>query len=241
MRYKYAKFMMDNHYGARVFGNCRCKIPMNIQLFAEGSGDGGGESGEGAGGAGTDGGDGDTGDGDTSSGNTTPTVEELLAQLAEERAKGEKLKIATDKATRNAAEYKRQLGEKMSAQEKAEAAQKEAYEAMQNELAELKRDKLISTYTEQCMDENIAMNKETARAFSEAIANQDAEKVFSSLGKHISALKKSWTEEFYKSNPQLNAGNGSGADNPGSDFVRRRVEAAKNSVAAQGDILKQFM
>ena len=49
---------MNNHYGvSRIFGNARCKMPMDLQFFAEG-----GEGSEGgAGGAGGAGGSGDAG------------------------------------------------------------------------------------------------------------------------------------------------------------------------------------
>lgn len=37
---------MNNHYGmSRVFGKARCKMPMNLQFFAEGDGAGGGAGG----------------------------------------------------------------------------------------------------------------------------------------------------------------------------------------------------
>ena len=43
---------MNNHYGSsRVFGKARCKMPMNLQFFAEPDGNGGGAGG-GAGDAG---------------------------------------------------------------------------------------------------------------------------------------------------------------------------------------------
>ena len=68
---------MNNH-----FGRAYCKFPMNLQFFAEGS-DGGGAD---VAGGGSDGGDGDG----------TPTIEELKAQLAQERAEKEKLRLAKD-------------------------------------------------------------------------------------------------------------------------------------------------
>ena len=54
---------MNNHYGmSRVFGKARCKMPMNLQYFAEGGeGDAGAEGGAG-GASGTSEGTGDAGD-----------------------------------------------------------------------------------------------------------------------------------------------------------------------------------
>ena len=47
--------------------------------------------------------------------NNTPTVDELMAQLATERAEKEKYKSASDKASSEAAKYKKELRSKQTA------------------------------------------------------------------------------------------------------------------------------
>ena len=56
----------------------------------------------------------------------TPTVEELMAQLASERAEKEKYKNASDKASSEAAQYKKQLRSKQTAEEQEAEAKAEA-------------------------------------------------------------------------------------------------------------------
>ena len=57
-----------------------------------------------------------------------PTVEELMAQLAQERAVNAKLKNSFDKTSSELANTKKQLREKQSAEEQEEEAKKEAEE-----------------------------------------------------------------------------------------------------------------
>ncbi|MBR6871489.1 MAG: hypothetical protein IKM91_07725, partial [Candidatus Methanomethylophilaceae archaeon] len=54
-----------------------------------------------------------------SEGNKGPTIEELMKELASEKAMNKKYKASLDKATGEAADYKRQLNAKMSADEQA--------------------------------------------------------------------------------------------------------------------------
>ena len=118
---------MNNHYGqSQIFGRARCKMPMNLQLFAESSdSDGGGT-----------GGSGDGRDGGSESQNT-PSVEELLAQLAQERATNAQNKAALDKALKEKGELTKNLRAKMSAEEQEAEAKKAADEAKDARIQEL--------------------------------------------------------------------------------------------------------
>ena len=75
----------------------------------------------------------------------TPSVEELMAQLASERAEKEKYKNASDKASSEAAKYKKELRSKQTAEEQeaeakaeAEKLQAEKFENMSKELNHMK-------------------------------------------------------------------------------------------------------
>lgn len=57
-----------------------------------------------------------------------PTVEELMAQLAQERANSAKLQNDYNKASSEAANYRKQLKAKQTAEEQEEEAKKEAEE-----------------------------------------------------------------------------------------------------------------
>ena len=61
-------------------------------------------------------------------GQATPSIEDLQAQINQLMAERVKLKSAFDKTASEAADYKRQLHDRMSADEQAEASRREAEE-----------------------------------------------------------------------------------------------------------------
>lgn len=79
-----------------------------------------------------------------------------------------KLKAALSKANSESAEWKRQFREKQSETERAEAERAEAEKAMQEELASLRRGKVIDEYAKRCMgmgyDATLAMECAEAMA-----------------------------------------------------------------------------
>lgn len=72
--------------------------------------------------------------------NNTPTVEELMAQLAAERAEKEKYKSASDKASSEAAKYKKELRSKQTAEEQEAEAKAEADKLRDEELESLRKE-----------------------------------------------------------------------------------------------------
>lgn len=137
----------------------------------------------------------------------TPTVEELLAQLAQERAEKEKLKNANNKLSSENAETKKQLRAKQTAEEQEDEAKKEA-EAQRNEYiksleAFKKKAEVKDRYiTIQGMD---AVTAEKA-AVAEVEGDMDT----------LSAIQKAFQEarlkdaqkEWYASRPDIYAGAG---------------------------------
>ena len=67
-------------------------------------------------------------DPDNASEEKEPTVEELMAQLAQERANSAKLQNDYNKASSEAANYRKQLKAKQTAEEQEEEAKREAEE-----------------------------------------------------------------------------------------------------------------
>ena len=222
---------MNNHYGqSQIFGRARCKMPMNLQLFAESSdsdGDGTGGSGDGR-------------DGGSESQNT-PSVEELLAQLAQERATNAQNKAALDKALKEKGELTKNLRAKMSAEEQEAEAKKAADEAKDARIQELESKFRVMDYSKRYM--GIGMDEKTAETLSELTGElSDADKFFSALGKFITASNKSAGEnaiqDLIKKNPEIKAG--SGDDTKTSLAEEKAVSIGKRTAGANEDILKHY-
>ena len=136
----------------------------------------------------------------------TPTVEELMAQLAAERAEKEKYKNASDKASSEAANYKKQLRSKQTAEEqeaeaKAEAdrLQAEKFESMSKELNHIKA---VAAYQKSISDEK------DIEALIEAVAEGDHSAVTAVVENEIQRRIKAEKTEWMKSRPAVNAGSG---------------------------------
>ena len=223
---------MNNHYGqSQIFCRARCKMPMNLQLFAESSdSDGGGT-----------GGSGDGRDGGSESQNT-PSVEELLAQLAQERATNAQNKAALDKALKEKGELTKNLRAKMTAEEQADEAKRLADEAKDAEIKELKDKFRMMDYSKRYM--GIGMDEKTAEILSELTGElSDADKFFSALDKFMKAKIKSAGEdaiqELIKKNPEIKSGSGEADKNSWvSDMAK---ELAHQKSAANKNILEKYM
>ena len=224
------RFMNNNYGHSQIFGRARCKIPMNIQFFAEPSGGDGGGAGDGGDG-------GDNGDGHEN----TPTVDELLAQLAQERATNAQNKAALDKALKEKGELTKNLRAKMSAEEQEAEAKKAADEAKDARIQELESKFRTMDYSKRYM--GIGMDEKTAETLSEMTGElADPDKFFSALGKFITASNKSAGEnaiqDLIKKNPEIKAG--SGDDTKTSLAEEKAVSIGKRTAGANEDILKHY-
>lgn len=223
---------MNNHYGqSHIFGHARCKMPMNLQLFAESPGGDGGETGN----------DGDGGDNGSGS-EKTPSVEELLAQLAQERATNAQNKAALDKALKEKGELTKNLRAKMSAEEREAEAKKAADEAKDARIQELESKFRMMDYSKRYM--GIGMDEKTAETLSELTGElSDADKFFSALDKFMKSKIKSAGEdaiqELIKKNPEIKSGTG---DNEKNALAKEKAkEAAHRHTGANMDILKHYI
>lgn len=214
---------MNNHYGqSQIFGRARCKMPMNLQFFAESPGDGG-DGGEG----GSDGGEGDSGE------NDTPTVEELMAQLAQEKATNAQNKAALDRALKEKGELTKNLRKRMTAEETANEEKRLADEAKDAEIKELKEKFRTMDYSKRYM--GIGMDEKTAESLSELTGDlPDVDKFFSALDKFVKAKIKTAGEnavqELIKSNPDIKAGTGSADKNAWVGDVAKELAHQKTGV-----------
>lgn len=223
---------MNNHYGqSQIFGRARCKMPMNLQFFAESSDSDGGGTGD----------SGDGRDGGSESQNT-PSVEELLAQLAQERATNAQNKAALDKALKEKGELTKNLRAKMSAEEQEAEAKKAADEAKDARIQELESKFRTMDYSKRYM--GIGMDEKTAEALSELTGElTDADKFFSALDKFMKEKIKSAGEnavqELIKSNPEIKAGTGEADKN--ALAKEKAKESANRRGAVNMDILKHYI
>lgn len=214
---------MNNHYGqSQIFGRARCKMPMNLQFFAESTGDGGDGS-EG----GSDGVEGDSGE------NDAPTVEELMAQLAQERATNAQNKAALDRALKEKGELTKNLRKRMTAEETANEEKRLADEAKDAEIKELKEKFRTMDYSKRYM--GIGMDEKTAESLSELTGDlPDVDKFFSALDKFVKAKIKTAGEnavqELIKSNPDIKAGTGSADKNSWVGDVAKELAHQKTGV-----------
>lgn len=214
---------MNNHYSqSQIFGRARCKMPMNLQFFAESPGDGG-DGGDG----GSDGGEGDGGE------NDTPTVEELMAQLAQERATNAQNKAALDRALKEKGELTKNLRKRMTAEETANEEKRLADEAKDAEIKELKEKFRTMDYSKRYM--GIGMDEKTAESLSELTGDlPDVDKFFSALDKFVKAKIKTAGEnavqELIKSNPDIKAGTGSTDKNAWVGDVAKELAHQKTGV-----------
>lgn len=231
---------MNNHFGqSKILGNARCKIPMNLQIFAE-SGEGGD-----AGAGGSTGSGGGTGAGEGSGGEeNTPTVEELVAQLAAERARSAKLQNEKDTASSEAATYKKQLRAKMSADEQAEEAKKEAEAAKDARIQELETKFRINDYSKRYM--GVGMDEAAATELAELTGEiADVDKFFSALDKFVKAAVKKGSEDYVqtliKNGGSINAGNGDGAKESEAVRLAKESAARRSNKGFNEDALKQWM
>ena len=135
------------------------------------------------------------------------TAEEKLAALeALEVPDVEKMKSALDKATSEAAGYKKQLRERMTEDEAKEAERAAREAAIQKELEQLRAEKLIDQHTAKFL--GLGYDEKLARETAAALAGGDMELVFKNQAKFIADREKALKAEILKSTPTPPAGDG---------------------------------
>lgn len=139
------------------------------------------------------------------------TVEEIETALesielpADNSAEIERLKTALSKSNSEAADYKKQLREKMSADEVKAKEDAESREKLQNDYDELLKKVTISENKAQLLA--IGYDDALAAETAEAMANGDLSKVFINQKKHIEAVEKRVRSELTKKTPKADGGN----------------------------------
>lgn len=118
----------------------------------------------------------------------------------------EKLKTALSKSNSEAADYKRQLKEKMSADEIKAKEDAERQEKLQKDYDELVKKVAISENKAKLL--SLGYDDALATETAEAMANGELDKVFANQKKHLDAVEKKIRSDILKDTPKPNGGNG---------------------------------
>ena len=165
--------------------------------------------------------------------NNTPTVEELMAKIAQKDADYAKLKNAFDSKASALSKTEKQLKAKMSAEEQIEEEKRIAEEAKDAKIQELESRFRVMDYSKRYM--GIGMDEETAESLSELTGDlPDVDKFFSALDKFVKAKIKTAGEnavqELIKSNPDIKAGTGSTDKNAWVGDIAKELAHQKTGV-----------
>ena len=139
------------------------------------------------------------------------TLEEIETALesidlpTDNSAELERLKNALSKSNSEASEYKKQLREKMTADEVKAKEDAEAFEKLQEEHNALLKKVTISENKAQLLA--IGYDDALASETAEAMVNGDLSKVFVNQKKHIEAVEKKVRSELTKNTPKAVGGN----------------------------------
>ena len=143
----------------------------------------------------------------------TSTIDGYAEMSAEDKVKAmesleledtSKLKNALSKSNSEAAEYKRKLNERLSAEEKAEAERAERQKGIEAELNALRREKTISEY--QTMVSEWGMSGDTMKETATAMADGNFSTVSANVKAFLDATKKQLAEDALKAQPSLSTG-----------------------------------
>lgn len=141
------------------------------------------------------------------------TLEEIEAALAgitlptdgsDEIAR---LKKALDNSNSEAANYKKQLREKMSADEVKAREEAERVEELQKKYDALLRESTISKHKARLLA--LGYEEALATETAEAMATGDVDKVFTNQQRHIAAVEKKVRADILRDTPKPTGGNGS--------------------------------
>jgi uncharacterized protein with von Willebrand factor type A (vWA) domain len=172
----------------------------------------------------------------------TMTAEEKLAvlealDLPEPDMTGWVKKEVLDKATSEAAKYKREIRERMSAEEIEKAKAAENMANIMAELETLREEKAVGEYTTQFM--GIGYDEALAKATAMALQKGDMQTMFKNHAKFVQARDKAVKAEMLKDTPTPPAGEGSKAFTK-TDFEKLSLEEKAKFATEHPEQYKDF-
>ena len=147
----------------------------------------------------------------------TPSIDDLLAQITEMKTENNRLKTAYNKASSEAADYKKKFRARQTAEEQEAESKREAEEAIQNELKSLRATVAVQKATERYM--GLGMDKETAKETANFEVSGDNEAVTSNIQKFMANQIKAKESEWLASRPEVSAGNGESGSEEKDPFI----------------------
>ena len=143
-------------------------------------------------------------------GMTLEDIENALKDIdlpTDNSAEIDRLKAALSKSNSEAADFKKQLREKLSAEELKAKEDAEKWEEIVKERDALLREKTIATHKAKFL--SLGYDESLANETAEAMANGQLDKVFANQKKHLDAVEKKIRADVLKDTPKPEGGNGS--------------------------------
>lgn len=132
-----------------------------------------------------------------------PDIDSLKAELERMKADNEKLKKAQSNASSEAANYKKQLQERMSEQERAAAETKDLIETLKAENEKMKREQDVAVRTAAYI--GIGFDEATAKQAAEAFGGNFEDSIIA-LKNFITAHDKALNADALRATPRPDAG-----------------------------------
>ena len=240
---------MNNHFGnSRVFGKARCKMPMDLQFFAEGGeggaggGAGGSASGDAGGAAGAAGSEGGAAGGE--GGTTLPSFDDFLKDPKNQAEFDRRVAKALDTSrTKMQADIEAKMQEarteaekmaKMNAEQKAQyEREKQAKELADREAAITKRE-LMATAKEQLAEKGLPISLASVLNYSSA---EECTASIDAVGKAFQeAVEKAVNDRLAGGKPPKKA------DNPAATFTMEQIKAmTPDQINANWDAVQTAM
>lgn len=241
---------MNNHFGnSRVFGKARCKMPMNLQFFAEGGeggaggGAGGNASGDAGGAAGAAGSEGGAAGGEGGAA-TLPSFDDFLKDPKNQAEFDRRVAKALDTSrTKMQADIEAKMQEarteaekmaKMNAEQKAQyEREKQAKELADREAAITKRE-LMATAKEQLAEKGLPISLASVLNYSSA---EECTASIDAVGKAFQeAVEKAVNDRLAGGKPPKKA------DNPAATFTMDQIKAmTPDQINANWDAVQAAM
>lgn len=241
---------MNNHFGnSRVFGKARCKMPMDLQFFAEGGeggagdGAGGSASGDAGGAAGAAGSEGGVAGGEGGAA-TFPSFDDFLKDPKNQAEFDRRVAKALDTSrTKMQADIEAKMQEarteaekmaKMNAEQKAQyEREKQAKELADREAAITKRE-LMATAKEQLAEKGLPISLASVLNYSSA---EECTASIDAVGKAFQeAVEKAVNDRLAGGKPPKKA------DNPAATFTMEQIKAmTPDQINANWDAVQAAM
>ena len=161
----------------------------------------------------------------------TPSIEELMAQIAAEKAEKEKLKNQVSKANSEAAEYKKALRSKQTAQEQEDEAKREQQEQHEAYVKDLESFKNKTLAKERYLLQGMPV--EMAEKAAQAEIEGDMDTLATIQKQHTDATVKAARAEWQKSIPETNRGTGDGATMTKEEIFKIKDPIERQKAIAQ--------